>query len=48
VELSARNQIPARIVAINAGEAIANVELDAGGEVTAVIKAPDVTPAVGD
>ena len=29
--LSARNQIPARVTAINAGEAIANVELDAGG-----------------
>jgi molybdopterin-binding protein len=31
MKLSARNQIPARITAINAGEAIANVELDAGG-----------------
>jgi len=31
VKLSARNQIPARIIAINSGEAIANVELDAGG-----------------
>lgn len=31
VNLSARNQIPATITAINAGEAIANVELDAGG-----------------
>jgi molybdopterin-binding protein len=31
VKLSARNQIPARITAINSGEAIANVELDAGG-----------------
>ena len=62
-----RNQVPARIVAINAGEAIANVELDAGGvrlvasitveavrdlglveggEVTAVIKASDVMLAV--
>jgi molybdopterin-binding protein len=67
VKLSARNQIPARIVAINTGEAIANVELDAGGtrlvasitveavrdlglaeggEVTAVIKASDVIVAV--
>jgi molybdopterin-binding protein len=67
VKLSARNQIPARIVAINTGEAIANVELDAGGtrlvasitmeavrdlglaeggEVTAVIKASDVILAV--
>ena len=63
MKLSARNQIPARVTSINAGEAIANVELDAGGvrlvasitveavselgitegsEVTAVIKASDV------
>jgi molybdopterin-binding protein len=31
MQLSARNQIPATITAINAGEAIANVELDANG-----------------
>lgn len=31
MKLSARNQIPARVTAINAGEAIANVELDANG-----------------
>jgi molybdopterin-binding protein len=31
MRLSARNQIPATITAINAGEAIANVELDANG-----------------
>lgn len=31
MKLSARNQIPARVTAINAGEAIANVELDAAG-----------------
>jgi molybdopterin-binding protein len=31
MQLSARNQIPATVTAINAGEAIANVELDAGG-----------------
>jgi len=31
MKLSARNQIAARVKAINAGEAIANVELDAGG-----------------
>ena len=31
MKLSARNQIPARVTAINVGEAIANVELDAGG-----------------
>ena len=29
--LSARNQIRARVTSINTGEAIANVELDAGG-----------------
>ena len=63
MKLSARNQIPARVTAITAGEATANVELDANGvrlvasitveavrdlglavgsEVTAVIKASDV------
>jgi molybdopterin-binding protein len=63
MRLSARNQIPARVTSINKGEAIANVELDAGGtrlvasitleavqqlnlaegaQVTAVIKASDV------
>jgi len=31
MKLSARNQIAARVTAINNGEAIANVELDAGG-----------------
>jgi molybdopterin-binding protein len=31
MKLSARNQIPARVSSINAGEAIANVELDANG-----------------
>jgi molybdopterin-binding protein len=31
MKLSARNQIPARVVAINFGEAIANVVLDANG-----------------
>jgi molybdopterin-binding protein len=31
MKLSARNQIPATITDINAGEAIANVELDANG-----------------
>ena len=67
MRLSARNQLPARITSINTGEAIANVELDAGGtrlvasitveavkqlgltvgsEVTAVIKASDVILAV--
>jgi molybdopterin-binding protein len=63
MQLSARNQIPATVTAINAGEAIANVVLDANGvrlvasitveavrelglgagsQVTAVIKASDV------
>ena len=31
MKLSARNQIPARVTGINNGEAIANVELEAGG-----------------
>ena len=31
MQLSARNQIPARVTGITAGEAIANVELDAHG-----------------
>jgi len=68
MKLSARNQIPARVTAIKAGEAIANVELDANGvrpvasttveavgdlglaegsEVTAVIKASGVILATG-
>jgi molybdopterin-binding protein len=70
MKLSARNQIPARVTAINFGEAIANVELDAvggvrlvasvtieavrqlglaeGANVTAVIKASDVIVATSD
>ncbi len=69
MKLSARNQIPARVTAISAGEAIANIVLDAGGvrlvasitveavrdlglaegsEVTAVIKASDVIVGVAD
>ena len=68
MRLSARNQIPARVTSITAGEAIANVELDANGvrlvasvtvdavrdlglaegsEVTAVIKASEVILATG-
>jgi molybdopterin-binding protein len=31
MQLSARNQLPAHVTSINRGEAIANVELDAGG-----------------
>jgi molybdopterin-binding protein len=67
MKLSARNQIPATVTAITAGEATANVELDAGGvrlvasitveaakeldlaagsQVTAIIKASDVIVAV--
>ncbi len=63
MQLSARNQIPATVVSINSGEAIANVTLDAfgnrlvasitveavkelglaeGSQVTAIIKASDV------
>jgi len=69
MRLSARNQIPATVTAITAGEAIANVELDANGvrlvasitveavrdlglavgsQVTAVIKASEVILTVGD
>ena len=69
MRLSARNQIPARVTRITAGEAIANVELDANGvrlvasitveavrdlglavgtQVTAVIKASEVILATGD
>jgi molybdopterin-binding protein len=69
MRLSARNQIPARVISINTGEAIANVELEAdgvrlvasitveavrdlglteGSQVTAVIKASDVVLAVND
>lgn len=68
MRLSARNQIPARVTGISRGEAIANVELEAGGvrlvasitveavrelgltegsEVTAVIKASDVMIGAG-
>ena len=68
MKLSARNQIPARVTAIKAGAAIANVELDANGvrlvasitvdavrdlglaegsEVTAAIKASEVILATG-
>ena len=31
MKISARNQLPAKVVAITAGEATANVELDANG-----------------
>ena len=69
MRLSARNQIPARVVSITSGQATANVELDANGtrlvasitveavrdlglaegsEVTAVIKASEVILATGD
>ena len=69
MKLSARNQIPATVTAVTAGEATANVELDAGGvrlvasitveaanelkleagsQVTAVIKASDVILGVAD
>jgi molybdopterin-binding protein len=68
MQLSARNQIPARVTAVNSGEAIANVEMQANGvrlvasitveavrqlglaegsEVTAIIKASDVILATG-
>ena len=69
MKLSARNQIPAIVTGITAGEATANVELDAGGirlvasitveavrelgltegtDVTAIVKASDVMLAVND
>jgi molybdopterin-binding protein len=69
MQISARNQIPASVTSINAGEAIANVELDANGvrlvasitveavrqlglavgsNVTAVIKASGAMVATGD
>jgi molybdopterin-binding protein len=32
MKLSAHNRVPARVVAITQGEAIANVELDANGQ----------------
>lgn len=68
MKLSARNQLAGKVVAINRGEAIANVELEVAGErlvasitveavnelglepgseVTAVIKASDVMIATG-
>lgn len=67
MQLSARNQIPATVTAINEGAAVANVELDAGGvrlvasitveavkqlglkegsDVTAIVKASDVLVGV--
>jgi len=69
MKISARNHIPARITSVKSGEAIGNIELDAGGtrlvasvtveaikqlglsegdQVTAVIKASDVLVATGD
>lgn len=68
MKISARNQLVGKVVAINKGEAIANVELDVAGQrltasitveavrelglepgsdVTAVIKASDVMIATG-
>jgi molybdopterin-binding protein len=32
MKLSARNQLPGTVVSINAGEAIANIELDVAGQ----------------
>jgi molybdopterin-binding protein len=69
VKLSTRNQLPGTVTAINAGEAIANVEVDVGGqrvvasitveavrelglsegsEVTVLVKASDVMLATSD
>ncbi len=68
MNISARNQLPARVTKITQGEAIANVELDVNGlrlvasvtveavaelglaegsEVTALVKASDVLLATG-
>ena len=69
MKLSARNRLPGRVTGISRGEAIANVELDVGGQrvvasvtveaveelgldvgsdVTAVVKASDVMLAVDE
>jgi molybdopterin-binding protein len=69
MKLSARNQIPATVISVNEGEAIANVALDAcgtrlvasitleavrdlklvaGSEVTVIVKASDLIVAVAD
>jgi molybdopterin-binding protein len=69
MKLSARNQIPATVIAVNEGEAIANVALEAcgtrlvasitleavrelglaaGSEVTVIVKASDLIVAVAD
>jgi molybdopterin-binding protein len=69
MKLSARNQIPATVIAVNEGEAIANVTLEAcgtrlvasitleavrelglaaGSEVTVIVKASDLIVAVAD
>lgn len=69
MKLSARNQLPGTVTAINAGEAIANVEVDVkglrvvasitveavrelglreGSEVTVLVKASDVMLATAD
>jgi molybdopterin-binding protein len=32
MQVSARNQLPGKVVSINSGEAIANVELDVSGQ----------------
>jgi molybdopterin-binding protein len=69
MKLSARNKIPATVVEVNEGEAIANVALDAAGtrlvasitveavrdlklaagsEVTVIVKASDLIVAVDD
>jgi len=48
MRLSARNQIPATVTAITAGEAIANVELDANGVRLVASITVEVILAVGD
>ena len=54
MKISARNQIDARVTAINRGEAVANVQLEAnclrleGSEVVALVKASDLMVATRD
>ena len=50
MKISARNQIPAKVVGVTEGPATAVVELgiSAGTDVTAIVKASDVMLGVAD
>jgi molybdopterin-binding protein len=48
MKLSARNQIPAKVTSITHGEALKELGLSEGSDVTAVVKASDVILATGD